>query len=321
MPTFGTKVKDDKKSGSQFISYPKDGDNIYRFLEDSVEWTKYFEHFDADLRMSFPCPDERTYEQRKNYEGPSDCPKCEEKRLADLEAQKEGKDYSNLWGPQKRYLVNVVTTEGYVNLVKLPASILDDLLLYESRYGTLTDREYTITKFKNRDGKVKYSVDRGDADKIDLTLYKDRMNDHEEALQRNWTEWSQAVQLGHRPGEALSQEVKDAFGGQAEASKNLDPQEGRASSWGDAPKDHGQSAWGGENSAQPQNQQFPSEPARAAEPEQAEEAEKEISESELRKMSADELTDLIQSCGLPVPDPNQGLGSDELADYLISKLS
>lgn len=322
MPTFGTKVKDDKKSGSQFISYPKDGDNVYRFLEDSSDWTKYFEHFDADLRMSFPCPDERTYEQRKSYEGPSDCPKCEEKRIADLEAQKEGKDYSNLWGPQKRYLVNVLTSEGYVNLVKLPASILDDLLLYETRYGTLTDREYTITKFKNRDGKVKYSVDRGDADKIDLTMYKDRMNDHEEALQRNWTEWSQAVQLGHRPGEKpLTDEVKDAFGGQA-AQKFHDPMPSqRGSSWGDAPTpvDPGHSAWGGENSAQPQNQQFPSEPAGAAEPEQAEDdGEKEISESELRAMSADELKGLIESCGLEAPDTDD---SDELADYLISKLS
>jgi hypothetical protein len=305
----GTKVKDDTKSGGNYISYPKDGDNVYRFLDEPDDWTKYFEHFDEALRMSFPCPDERTYQERKNMEGPSTCPRCEEKRLADLEAQREGKDGSNIWGPQKRYLVNVLTSEGYVNLVKLPASVLDDLLLYNSRYGTLRDREYTITKFKNRDNKVKYSVDRGDADKVNLDQYADRMQDHEEALQRNFNEWQQAVAVGHRPGETpLTDEVKEAFKGQAE-QKFDDPQEKRENSWGDAPK----------AAAEPVQDQFPSEPAGAAEPEQADdEAEREISESELRAMSPEELKGLIESCGLEAPDSNE---SDELADFLISKLS
>lgn len=306
---FGVKVKDDKGGGGggRFISYPKEGDNSYRFLEEISEWTKYYEHFDKSRNISYPCNDKRSREERLAFEH-SGCPGCEDKRIADMEAEQEGRD-SNVWGASKRYLVNVLTDEGYVNLVKLPASILDDMLIYESRFGTVTDRDYIVTKFQ-REGRWKYSTDRGEMDKTDLTQYQSKLNDHQTALMNAWVEaWGDgdvAVAQPRRERQATTDQPQTesaSSGPHLHVAK--DPQEDRKSSWADAPH--------------PDDP--PSEPARVAEPVQEPEADetREVSESELRDMEPADLRQLIIQCGLEAPEALDT--SDELADFLIEQLA
>lgn len=274
---FGTSVKDYKATSSnsagRIISWLKEGDNVLRFLEEYPEWTVYYQHFDRNRRRGYPC----------NNEDRANCPGCKEReedqRMAEIEDREP-----RIWGAQKFYLVNVLTQQGYVNLYQIPASAVSSVERMYSKYDTITDREYTIVKYKGDDGRWKFDLERGDPDTIDLSQYKSRMADHSTALENAYNElWG--------PG--------------TEAAQIEAPKAGkdtmRSTGWNDAQK----------------MDKPPTEPAGAAEPEQEDEA-LTIDESDLRKMSAKELVSLIKQCELPVPETTN---SNELADYLITKLN
>lgn len=318
---FGVKVKD-AVAGGKFISYPRDGDNNYRFLEEIGEWTKYYEHFDRERRLSYPCPGRD-----------AECPGCDEKARADAQAQAEGKDESDVWGPSKRYLVNVLTDQGYVNLVKLPASVHDDLTVYRDRYSTVCDRDYIVTRFKS-EGRVKYAVDRGEPDKIDLSAHRAKMVDHEEMLTKAWLEaWgepaqkrSEAEQSQDAPPRRAKREPQQetaeryATGQLKSQPESSNGETGRSAGPRVSVARDETKNWSG-MPEQDAKEEIPSEPAGAAEPAQAEEAEEEVTEvteSEIRSMSATDLKGLIASCGLEVPVSDD---SGALADYLIESLS
>lgn len=315
---FGTKRKNETTStGKGWIKYPKDGDNVLRFLEEMDDWTKYYEHFDEEKRVSYPCPGRDFRDQ---------CPGCIKKDRADKIAQENGTE-TTVWGASKKYLVNVLDDSGYVNVWKIPASALDDLILFSDRFGTITDREYTITKYKNREGRIKYSVDRGDPDKVDLSQYHAKMTSHEQALETSWIEaWGAPLDAdgGSQEPEYLPQDNRATAYPEEEqpvlARKPANMQE-------QATANHIAALKGDE-------EKIPSEPAGVAVPEQApaqaaeetasatdsdDDEEQTISEDELRSMSAAELKVLIGNCGLEVPADEER--SDKLADYLIAALS
>lgn len=275
---FGRKVSDPPRPGQtattsdRWIKYPKDGDTVLRFLEEMTDWTEYWEHFDKNKQKTYPCTNDRLT-----------CPGCVAKTQDEEEAERENRK-PRIWGASKKFLANALNEQGYVDLWKIPSQAVTQLQLYSNRFGTITDREYTITKFEQND-RVAYNVDRGDKDFIDLSMYRSRFQDHEDALQKSWIEaW------GAPPTEKTVQQA---------SWSGMDPADGK-------PK----------LSVIGTKEEIPSEPAGAAEPEQAEEA-REIDEGDLRRMSPDELKALITECGLDVIDSED---SDELADYLMAKL-
>ena len=285
---FGRKVSDPNTNtggGGGFIKYLRDGDTTLRFLEEPTEWTEYWEHFDKNSQRSYPCTNQR-----------DTCPGCVLKTKDEEEAERDNRQ-PRVWGAQKRYLVNALGSNGYVDLWKMPGSLMPSLQRYADRFGTITDREYTLSKFE-ANGRTQYDAERGDKDFIDLSPYRNKMADHEAALQKAWIEV-----FGAPPEETLE-------AAPAVSSKPTPTAESAA--------DDKVSSWGAKAA---EDDVPPSEPAGSAEAEQEIDtaAEREILESDLRQMSPDEIKTLIDQAGLP-PIPFESDDSNELADYLIAQL-
>jgi len=188
----------------------------------------------------------------------------------------------------KKYLVNALT-DGYVNLWMLPGSTFDDLDRYRDKSGgTIMDRDYTIVKFK-KDDRTSYSVDREERDIIDLSSYESKKKDHQKMLMDAFVEvW------GAPPG-----------GEPEEAREQPQPVREEPKSWSETGS---MSDRDGEPPfSQPQPQQDTA----------VEEDDQEISEDQLRAMSATQIKALFTQCGLEVPDTED---TTELADQLIAAL-
>ena len=77
---------------------------------------------------------------------------------------------------------------GYVDLWKVPISIIDDLERFEAKDdGDITRRQYTVIQFQS-EGKTRYSVDREERDTTPVSEYKDKMKDHQQALSESYIE-------------------------------------------------------------------------------------------------------------------------------------
>lgn len=191
---FGVKKKDapayepgEGGSSGRFIKYFKKGEKTLRFLEPTDEWTKFFDHFSQSKQRSFPCTGDK-----------ETCPGCTS------ENQKEK-------SASCRFLVNALDPEtGYVDLWKIPVSIIDDLERYEAKDGSISDRLYTVIQFKDDKGKVRYSVDREERVTSSVKEYKDKMLDHQEALQESYEEaWGQDPADEESPIQRPSARPKD----------------------------------------------------------------------------------------------------------------
>ena len=286
---FGSKTTEKRTStssggGGNFIKYFRKGETRVRFLQEMNPdedkwggWTVFYDHFSPSASRSYPCTGDR-----------QTCPGCTSSNPKESSAS-------------RRYLVNLLDQgTGYVDLWKVPTSLIDDLIRYaEKSGGTITDRDYTVVQYKGDDDKVKYSVDREEKDPIELSLYEDKFRDHEKALAEAFIEvWGELPE----DTEAEAPQVKPAK--KAAAKKPVQSKE----DWDKI-----------------ENGPIPSEPAAEeatseqaplpAEPE--EEDETEISESELRKMEPDEIKKLFVQCGLEVPDSDD---SNVLADLLMEAL-
>lgn len=254
--------------GGSYIKYFKDNQTTLRFLQPINDWTEVWMHFSAAKSRDYPCTGDR-----------STCPGCTSDNEREAKAS-------------KRYIVNALSpATGYVDLWKIPFSIIDDLMRQEEKWGTIRDRDYTVIKSKNNAGQTGYSVDREDPDKMDLEPFASKMKDHQEALADAFREvW------GALPGE------EDYSGGELYSA----PQKPRVSistpepqkSWSDGgfPKDP------------------PSEPAAQSEPEQ-----QELTEAQLRAMSIPELQEIYRIAAVEIPGDFNG--KDDLVDNLIAQLS
>lgn len=142
-----------KRAGSSGSLYriPSEGRTV-RFLTEPDKWVKYFEHYD-DSRTgdyNFPC-----------VEG--DCEGCNDGLRA-----------------SKRYLANALNVEDtkVIPLV-LPSSLVSNLLKKYDKFGTMTDRDYELTKdgtgFDTEydalyDGPTKVKIDRYELLDLENTL-------------------------------------------------------------------------------------------------------------------------------------------------------
>jgi len=270
----------------------RDGSTTVRFLEElsDEEWTTYWEHYDQGKKKFYPCP------------GKDVCPGCKE----DLRAQ-------------KRYLVNalVVASDnskvkaGYVNLYKVPASLIDKFMRRADRAGgTITDRDYEIIR-TGSGLDTEYDLETGDKSKIDISQYEEKMIDHEEALQAAWNAaFPDAAEEPKAKYEIVVDEtpaprrrVKTAQEVEDEAKPTVKERVAARSGKSDL-----EAAAAGEDP--------PSEPQSQSESADAED--EVISEEALREMSEDDLHDIYTRAGLEYDDD---WAVDELVDNLIEQLA
>lgn len=200
-----------------------------------------------------------------------------------------------------RYIVNALDTEtGYVDLFKIPSSIYDDFVRFRDKFGTIKDRDYTVYKSGEGKEKTSYSVDREEPFKLDLSKYK--LATHNDALEEVFREvW------GGTPEEPGYRGM--VYGGDDDFTPDgyLKPVEPGEPSI-DLPKR--EQKWEDKFPADP-----PSEPAAQRDEEQQE---VEITEAELRAMTAAQVIDIYKRAGIAIPTFSD---KDELVDQLISALS
>lgn len=298
MVQFGSQFTKEEAEGTttgtgsgRYIKYFKNSQTTLRFLEEMAKtegvpspWTMYWEHYSTAKQRSYPC-------LGKN----NGCPGC------------EAGDRSS-----KRYLVNALSG-GYVDVWKIPASIIDDLVRKSDRDGgTIRARDFTI--YKTGTGmQTEYGVENEDKEKIDLDAYAGQMQDHQEALTEAFTEaW------GMSPADFLAQERDEGSQDRPEPKEEERPR--RASSTGALR----------ESVKQESNQQkdlddldnhieelrAARKPAiKKAEPEPEEEV---LTEESVRAMNTDDLIELYIRCGVTPPETTD---QEKLADYLIDALS
>jgi hypothetical protein len=157
---------DPEANGSQgsYIKYFKDKATTLIFLEEIKDWTSVWMHFNQTKNRDYPCTDDRPTCPGHNSEN-----------------EREAK-------ASKRYIVNALNTEtGYVDLYKIPYSLIDDLLRQSDKFGTIMDRPYTIYKDQVAN-KTSYSIDREEKTDTDLTEAKTQLKDHQEALKEAFRE-------------------------------------------------------------------------------------------------------------------------------------
>jgi len=233
-----TQQNDSGAAGGSYIKYFKDGGTTLRFLEEFDDWTKVWMHFSQSKTRDYPCIREQ-----------GDCPGCAQENPRESKAS-------------GRWIVNALNEEtGYVDLYKVPYSLIEDVMRNADKFGTLLDRDYTVYKKKNDTGQTSYSLDREDKAPMDLSQYQSHMKNHQEALADAFREvW------GGLPGE-------DGYTGDLLLQLA-------------APKEP---TWSGDDSP-------PSEPAV-----QKDEEQREISEAELRIMDVDQLIRLYREADVPVP--------------------
>jgi hypothetical protein len=258
--------------GGSYIKYFKDNETRLRFLEPVHEWTEIWMHFSQNKSRDYPCTGQR-----------STCPGCNHENEREAKAQ-------------KRYIVNAYSPKSeYVDLWKIPASLIDDFIRFETNDGSISARDYTVLKYI-KEGRTKYSVDKEDKDAADLSEHQQHMRDHQEALQEAFREvWG-----------GLPDEPEYTGGDLYEAPINK-------SGYLQPPKPQG--VRGQHVTLKQEDDLPPTEPA--AQSDQGEQ-EIELSEAQLRAMSADELIALYKRIGMPTPAFS---GADDLVDHLIAALA
>lgn len=267
---FGVKKKDAPAGGDgggsngRYIKYFKKGEKTLRFLEPTDEWTKFYDHFSQGKSRSFPCTGDR-----------ETCPGCTSENPKEKQAS-------------CRFLVNALDPEtGYVDLWKIPVSIIDDLERYEAKDNSISDRLYTVIQFQS-EGKTKYSVDREERVQTPVSEYADKMLDHQQALQESYQEaWGEDPADAESPVQEPSKRPK--------AKKKDKPR-----------LDDTKATQVAEDDDEPP---FESE-------DEAEEVT--IDEEEIEKMDADELKHLFRQSGLRVPRTDD---VEVLRNKLLSELS
>jgi hypothetical protein len=149
--------------GGDFIRYLKEGDNTFRILQEPDEWVYYWEHF-SPMGFSFPCNNE------------DDCPGC----TSDNEKMKK---------VTRKIAFNALNSFNgveYVNAWKIGTTVADKLENRYKRFGTVTDRDYTITRYKSSGDRWDFDVEGSTPTPVDKR--EEEWKDIEELLQRSWDE-------------------------------------------------------------------------------------------------------------------------------------
>lgn len=281
---FGTKAtRDEIEKASEGGGYEnsiwnfRPGSTTVRFLEEigNKEWTSYWEHYDGLKRKFFPCPGKD--------EG---CPGCEAGNKA-----------------SKKYLVNLLiqssdddkVKSGYVNLYKVPASLVSKIMRRDDRYQTVCDRDYEVIRMGSGMD-TEYDLETGDKSHVDIESYLDQFTDHEAALQTAWESYAgkekPKAKVAAKPVRKDEDEETETF--RAKAERQRAERQDDAGDPPSEPRPQSESADGGADD------------------------EEVLSEDAVRSMSIDQLHTLYSRTGLAVPA--EAKTAEELADYLIEKL-
>lgn len=289
---FGTKKIDEKPmDDGDYIKYFKEEETPLRFLEELSDWTSVWMHFSNSKNRDYACTDAR--DTCPGHNSPDD----REKKAA------------------KRYIVNALSPDtGFVNLWKIPFSLIEDLMRQEAKDGTITARTYTVLKRKSSTGQTSYSLDWDDKDQMDLAPYREHMKDHQGALANGFREaW------GGLPGEdgysAEHELYSDDSPPPAWAKAAQEPVQDSAVKIAKAvfnPYKVDSTIMG--RPANGQDTPPPSEPAAAGDA-----SEQEISESQLRSMTEQEVIKVYELAGVNVPPSYTN--TNDLVDNLIAVLS
>lgn len=168
--------------GGDFMSYLKDGDTTFRILQEPDDWTWYIEHFNP-AGFSFPCTNEE------------DCPGC-------------NSDIEKMAKRTRKVAFNVLQGfqgQDYVKVYKLASTVADKLENRYARYSTITDRDYTITRYKTSGDRYDFDVEGHTPTPIDLSRYE--LRDIEAMLQQAWNDaWGSPGAAAQTRAEAAGRE-------------------------------------------------------------------------------------------------------------------
>lgn len=148
--------------GGDFIKYLREGDTTFRILQEPDEWAYYWEHFSPE-GYSFACNEEE------------DCPGC----ISESEKMKR---------VSRKIAFNVLqgfNGTDYVNVYKIGPMVEEKLNNRYLRLGTITDRDYTITKYKTTGDRWDFDVDGGTPTPLTGEYEK---KDVEKLLLQQWEE-------------------------------------------------------------------------------------------------------------------------------------
>lgn len=157
-------------SSGDWIRHLKEGDTTLRILQEPDEWVYYWEHF-SPAGFSFPCTMDDT------------CPGC-------------SSDNERMQKANRRIAFNALTSFNgaeYVNAWKIGVMVADKLDNRFKRFGTLTDRDYTISKYKSSGDRWDFDVEGSTPILVDL--HKAQWKDIEAMLQQSWDDaWGDSAQ-------------------------------------------------------------------------------------------------------------------------------
>lgn len=254
-------------AGGDFIRYLRDGDTTFRILQEPDDWKYYWEHFSPG-GFSFPCP-------REVSDPIEMCPGCssENERMSKV---------------GRKIAFNVLQSsngQDYVNVYKITGGLADKLKNRFARQGTLTDRDYRITRFKTSGDRVDYDVEGELPSPVDLSKYE--LKDVEAMLAESYNE---------------------QWGDPATAQANLakvaqDTRESEVVS-----KVRGLSVAPAPRPITVVSQDPPSEPVA--------QQEKEVKEEDLRRMTLEEITLLVKTEVGEAPPPEANT-TDKVVDWLM----
>lgn len=152
--------------GGDFIKYLKEGNTTFRILQEQDEWKYYWEHFSVD-GYSFPCP--------RAVDDPIEmCPGC-------------SSDNEKTSKVSRKIAFNALHSfngQEYVDVFKVGPMVADKLENRIKRYGTITDRDYTVSKYKSSGDRWDFDVEGDTPTPVDLR--KEDWKDIEAMLQQAW---------------------------------------------------------------------------------------------------------------------------------------
>lgn len=237
---FGTKLAEadltsEVSSDRRWIKNFKEGETKIRFLQEIGDWLVYKEHYNPGGSY-FPCTET------------SDCPGC-------------NSDNERMKSRSRRAAANALVG-GHVDVYKIPIKLTNRLHIRADRYGTITDRDYLITRV-GKDKDTEYDTEALSPTQINLSDYK--LHDIQAMLQtqflENWPDFTDSA-----------------------PAKRSAP----------TPKASGHTNYADSIPTEPADP--PSEPAA-----QQDEEQQEFTYDQLAQMDARQLTALCQQAGVTVP--------------------
>lgn len=239
------------------------GSTTVRFLDELDDWTEYWEHYDANEKKFFPCNGDR-----------NKCFGCV-----------NGLNASHRW-LANAYIVSTDAPKakaGYVNLYKVPKSLMSKFIRHYDRKGSVTINDYEVIRLGSGID-TEYDLERGDESDFDFDAHAPNVVNHEEALLIQYNEY-------YNP--QASAEVDDEVPPPAKASKPA--------------------------AAQAEKKDIGDPPSEPQQTESSDESDEEIlTEEEIMKMNFEELEDLAKRAGLELPASLTE--ATELAEWIVKEV-